>query len=120
MKARASFVSAICLCFCFSAHAATATPKPKSKRPARLIVRRASNFGTNLVLQVWIDGKKTANIPRDQHYGGLISAGRHTLTVLSLPGTQSRRPTSVRLWFQAGRVYIYTAAWERDRLVLHA
>ena len=96
----------------------TSKSKPKSKPPARLIVQRAPNFGTNLVLQLSIDGRKTADIPRDQHYGGTISAGRHTLTVISLPNTQSRRPISMRLTFQSGKVYLYTAMWDRDRLVL--
>jgi len=83
-----------------------------------LIVQRAPNFGTNLVLQLSIDGKKTANIPRDQHYGGMIPAGRHMLAVISLPNTQSRRPTLMRVTFQSGKIYLYTAMWERDRLVL--
>src|SRR4051812_48854761 len=96
-----------------------AKPTPKPKPTARLIVQRSPNFGTGLVVQLFIDGKKVANIPRDQHYGGLISAGRHTIAVLALPNTQSsRRATSVRLAATAGKVYIYTAGWVSDRLVL--
>ncbi len=95
-------------------------PKPKSKTVpgSRLIVQRSPNFGTNLVVQVWIDGKKIANIPRDQHYGGMISAGRHSLTILALPNTLSRRATSIRVSVKPGKTYIYTAAWNRDRLIL--
>lgn len=101
-----------------AASKAKAKPTPKAKPTARLIVQRASNFGTNLVVQLSIDGRKIANIPRDQHYGGTISAGRHTLAVLALPNTQSRRATSIRLTAKAGKAYIYTAGWARDRLVL--
>src|SRR3954469_19382277 len=86
-----------------------AKPTPKHKPTARLIVQRSPNFGTDLVVQLFIDGKKMANIPRDQHYGGTISAGGHTIAVLALPNTQSRRATSVRLAASAGKVYIYTA-----------
>jgi hypothetical protein len=81
-------------------------------------VQRAPNFGTDLVVRLSIDGTRVADIPRNQHYGGVLSAGRHVLTVLALPNTQSRRPTSMRLRVRSGHVYIFTATWESDRLVL--
>ena len=87
---------------------------------ARLIVQRAPNFGTNLVVRLLIDGRKVADIPRDQHYGGFVSAGRHVLTVLAVPNTGFRRPTLIAVKVQSGHVYIFTTAWEADRLVLRA
>jgi hypothetical protein len=91
-----------------------------SSRPgvARLIIQRAPNFGTNLFVRLSIDGKKVADIPWNQHYGGTIPAGRHVLSVLALPNTQSRRPTSMRVTVQSGRAYVFTATWQQDRLVL--
>jgi hypothetical protein len=89
-----------------------------SSRGARLIVQRAPNFGTNLIVQLSIDGKRVADIPRNQHYGGIISAGHHLLTVRAMPNTQARRPTSMRLTVRSGQVYIFTAMWEHDHLVL--
>ena len=84
----------------------------------RLIVQRAPNFGTDLVAQLSIDGRKVADIPRDQHYEGIVPAGRHVLTVLALPNTDFRRPTSVSLTIQSGRTYIFTATWRSDRGVV--
>ena len=95
----------------------TPTPIPSGKT-ARLIVQRAPNFGSDLFVRLLIDGKQVANIPRNQHYGGFISAGRHTVTALALPNTEARRPTSIRLTAKAGQVYIFTASWDADRLVL--
>jgi len=95
----------------------TPTPIPSSKG-ARLIIQRAPNFGTDLSIRVSIDGKKVANVPRNQHYGGVLSPGRHVLTVLVLPNIQSRQPTSIALKMKAGRVYIFTATWNGDRLIL--
>jgi len=100
-------------------------PKPKpSPTPSgptgRVIVQRAPNFGTDLSIRLLIDGKKVADIPRNQHYGGVLKAGRHTVTALALPNTQSRRPTSIVVSIKAGKVYIFTAAWDADRLVLRA
>src|SRR6266404_8417318 len=98
----------------------TATPTPsKSSRPtARLIVQRAPNFGTDLSIRLSIDGKKAADVPRNQHYGGVLAAGRHVVSALVLPNTQSRRPTSMVLAMKPGKVYIFTAMWEGDRLIL--
>src|SRR5215471_12468918 len=95
----------------------TPAPTPSGKT-ARLIVQRAPNFGSDLFIRLLIDGKQVANIPRNQHYGGFVSAGRHTVTALALPNTEARRPTSIRLTAKAGQVYIFTASWDSDRLVL--
>lgn len=99
---------------------ATPTPSTTSSRhpTARLIVQRAPNFGTNLSIRLLIDGKKVSDVPRNQHYGGVLTAGRHVVTALSLPNTQLRRPTSIALTLKAGKVYIFTAEWDGDRLVL--
>jgi hypothetical protein len=83
----------------------------------RLIVQRTPNFGTHLSIRLSIDGK-VANIGRNQHYGGVLSAGRHVVTALALPNTEARRPTSMALTIKTGQVYIFTATWDSDRLVL--
>jgi len=97
----------------------TPTPSPiPSSKGGRLIIQRAPNFGSDISIRVSIDGKKVANIPRNQHYGGVLAAGRHVVTLLALPNVQSRQPTSMALNMKAGKVYIFTATWESDRLVL--
>ena len=96
-----------------------ATPGPTpSGKTARLIVQRAPNFGSDLFIRLSIDGKHVASIPRNQHYGGFVSAGRHTIAAMALPNTEQRRPMSMRLTAKAGQVYIFTASWNADRLVL--
>jgi hypothetical protein len=95
------------------------TPAPiPSGKVGRVIVQRAPNFGSDLFIRLSVDGKRAADIPRNQHYGGVLAAGRHVLTALALPNTQSRRPTSIRVTIKSGKVYIFTATWEGDRLVL--
>ena len=93
------------------------SPTPSGKT-ARLIVQRAPNFGSDLFIRLAIDGTQVASIPRNQHYGGFVSAGRHTITAIALPNTEQRRPTSTRLAAKAGHVYIFTVSWSSDRLVL--
>jgi hypothetical protein len=95
------------------------TPSPTlSGKVGRLIVQRAPNFGTDLSIRLLVDGKRAGDIPRNQHYGGVLAAGRHVVTALALPNTQSRRPTSISVTIKSGKVYIFTAAWEGDRLIL--
>lgn len=106
-------IVSICAVFC-----ATGRTGAAGQPNARLIVQRTPTFGTNLFIRLSIDGRHVADIPRDQHYGGFLSAGRHVLTVLSLPNTESRRPTSIRLTVKPGQLYIYTAMWDSDRMVL--
>jgi hypothetical protein len=89
-----------------------------SHKGGRLIVHRAPNFGTDLVVHLSIDGREVADIVRDRHYDGFISTGHHLLTVLALPNLESRRPTSTRLTVQPGHTYVFTAVWESDRVVL--
>jgi len=98
--------------------AATETQAVSGHGGARLIVQRAPNFVNDLGVQLSIDGRIVANIPRDQHYDGGLSGGRHTLSILALPNTESHRPTSVRVAMRSGRTYIFTAAWDANRLVL--
>jgi len=86
-----------------------------TSRGARLIVQRAPNFGNDRVVQLWIDRRKVAEIPRDQHYEGFVSGGHHTLGVLSLPNTESRQPTAIGLTLRSGRTYIFTATWDSVR-----
>ena len=95
------------------------TPSPvPSGKVGRVIVQRAPNFGTDLSIRLLIDGKKAGDIPRNQHYGGVLTAGRHVVTALALPNTQSRRPTSIGVTIKSGKVYIFTATWDGDRLIL--
>ncbi len=104
-----------CAMFAASSEAQAASSRHEV---ARLIVQRAPNFGNKIFVRLSIDGKKVADIPWNQHYGGTLSAGRHVLTVLALPNTQSRRPTSMPLTVRSGRAYIFTATWQQDRHVL--
>lgn len=121
MNSRHNSASRLFLIFAFACAfliSGTETQARTSHEGARLIVQRAANFGTELVVHLSVDGREVADILRDHRYDGFVSAGRHVLTVLALPNTESSRPTSVRVTVRSGRTYIFTAAWEADHLVL--
>ena len=89
-----------------------------SHKGGRLIIQRAPNFGNDLVVHLSIDGKKVADIPRDQRYDAPASAGRHVLTVVARPNAEHRPPISMHLTVQSGHTYILTAVWEADHGVV--
>src|SRR5438093_13439372 len=111
---RIFFVLALTLSIFASGTSAPARERVSKVSPAltgkvgRLIVQRTPNFGTHLSIRMSIDGKKEADIGRKQHYGAVLSAGRHVVTVLALPNTEERRPTSIALTIKACPEYIYT------------
>jgi tetratricopeptide (TPR) repeat protein len=82
----------------------------------RLIVLRAPNFGSNMALNLKIDGKTAANIVQGRRYDEFVPAGHHTLTVSA--GT-NYQPTSTVLNVQGGQTYVLMAIRQNpDSVVL--
>jgi hypothetical protein len=75
-------------------------------------------MGTGLVLNVSIDGKQVAAVPRGQTYSGSISPGQHVISVLLVPNQLNLPPTQKRLSVQAGQTYNFTAMWQGNRVLL--
>ena len=121
MNSRHNFTSRICLVLAFACvflMGGTATEARTSHEGARLIVQRAPNVGTEVVVHLSIDDREVADIQRDHRYDVFLSAGRHVLSVVALPNIESRRPTVLRVTLGSGRTYVFTATWDMDRLVL--
>jgi len=79
----------------------------------RLIVQRSPTFGSRTYLQLWIDGKKVANIGPGHRYNESIPAGHHVLAVNYTPRTR-HQPTSMQLTVRPGKIYAFTAIRESD------
>src|SRR5712691_10429787 len=62
---------------------------PASVRPvngaARLIIHRIANLGNHLIVNLRVDGGPAASIAYGQTYEGLLSPGRHVLSLLATP-----------------------------------
>ena len=70
-----------------------------------LIVLRAPNFGSNLALNLKIDGRTAANIVPGVRYDHFVPEGRHMLTV----SVSNSQPTSTVLDVRSGQTYVFTA-----------
>ena len=102
-----------------TASASTASmPASSNKNAGRLIIQRAANMGSGLVLNISIDGKQVAALPRGQTYSGSISPGQHVVSVLLVPNQLNLLPTQKRLSVQAGQTYNFTAMWQGNTVVL--
>src|SRR5436853_1580267 len=90
-----------------------------SQSGGRLIVLRAPNFGWNLALNLQIDGRMAANLVQGRRYDHSLPAGRHVLTVSSVPSYNSYAPTSRVLNVRPGQTYVFMAVWrDTDSVVL--
>jgi hypothetical protein len=67
---------------------------------------RAPNFGSNLALNLKIDGRTAANIVPGGRYDEFVPEGRHTLTVSVASNYQAK---STELNVQRGQTYVFTA-----------
>ena len=112
-------------CFTFSgcqtsstgASGSTASRAAPSKNAGRLTIQRAANFGSDLSLNILIDGAQVASLVEGRSYNGNLSPGQHVIS-LSVTPTRGRPPTTKRLMVQAGQTYSFTAMWKGQRLVL--
>jgi tetratricopeptide (TPR) repeat protein len=101
--------------------ASPAEPSPSTETAVaqpdgRLIVLRAPNFGSNMALNLKIDGRTAANIVQGGRYDEFVPAGRHMLTVSAGANYQ---PTSTVLNVQHGQTYVFTAIRQNtDSVVL--
>jgi hypothetical protein len=120
MNSAYKYISRIFLILSFACAIFVSAPQARasSHSGGRLIVQRSPTFGTDLIIRLSIDGKEVANIPRGQRFDGSVSAGHHVVTVLSMPNTEARRPTSMRVTIRPGHTNVFTAGWSADRLVL--
>jgi tetratricopeptide (TPR) repeat protein len=81
----------------------------------RLIVLRAANFGSNMALNLKIDGRTAANIVQGGRYDDFVPEGRHMLTVSAGANYQ---PTSTVLNVQHGQTYVFTAIRQNTNSVV--
>ena len=81
----------------------------------RLIIFRAPNFGSNMALNLKIDGRTAANIVQGGRYDQFVPEGRHMLTV----SAANYQPTSTALNVRHGQTYVFTATRQNtDSVVL--
>ena len=80
---------------------------------ARLVVKRAANFGLEESVNLFVDGVQVVVLGFNQSYDATLPPGRHVLSITTNPRTYV--PTSVTqipVDAKADRTYIFTAVWD--------
>ena len=98
--------------------AGTATAAPAAQGGAQLVIRRAPNMGTNLFLDVSIDGAHAGVLAEGETFRRSLSPGNHVVSVLLRPNQLNLSPTKKTLTVTKGQTYTLTAMWKGETVVL--
>lgn len=85
---------------------------------ARLIVKRAANYGNNLDLAVSIDGQRVKRVIFGHSYDAPLSPGRHTVMVNVPSKLHDSAPATIEINVEPGRTYQFTAGFSGRDLYL--
>jgi hypothetical protein len=85
------------------------TKSQSAGNDARLIVMRIPNLGNHVIVDLSVDGVAVRSIEYGQTYKGLLSPGRHVLSVVASPNAKWKNPTDIVLNVRKGRTYNFTA-----------
>ena len=111
-------VIAACACLIFAGCAANQATAPIPPNSGHLLINRVANFGADLSLVVYVDGKNVGGFTEGRGYSGYLPAGQHTITIRVDPNPGGKRPGRLTLAVQPGQTYSYTAAWSGESLAL--
>jgi hypothetical protein len=88
---------------------------------ARLIVRRAADFGTTVYLQLYLDGVYVTTLALNEGYEGIVRPGTHDLAIATGPSAHGKSNLAYHhhINMKRGETYALTALWiEADRASL--
>jgi len=93
-------------------------PSPASAADTgKLTVMRSATFGKKLTLDVYLGGKRVAELQRGNSYTTSLPAGMHEVRV----ETSAQKPlnkVTKQVTIEAGKDSTVTASWEGQQLVL--
>lgn len=111
-------VGLACAGLIFTGCATNQAAAPIPANSGHLLINRVANFGSDLSLVVYVDGKNVGGFSEGRGYSGYLPAGQHTITIRVDPNPGGKRPGQKTLTVQAGQTYSYTAGWSGQSLVL--
>jgi hypothetical protein len=84
----------------------------------RLVVTRSPQLGTNIIVDMMIDGKKAVSMTYGHSFETTLSAGTHVLSVLPTPRPVYRTPWEMTLNIESGKTYRFSVQSGPGHLVL--
>jgi hypothetical protein len=90
----------------------------RQKGSGRLVIWRIPTLGNDVFVTLTIDGRSEASIGWGDHYDGMLSPGRHTISVQATPRPVYRDPWTMTLNVRPGQTYNFTAKSQSSVLAL--
>jgi hypothetical protein len=103
------------LCILFLVPAAAA---PRGVGYGQLVVKRSANFGLNLTLTLWIDGRLVDRLQLGRAFKASLPAGRHEIRAAVTERRLDSSPTIRRVVIEPGFTTQLTAGFRGQDLVL--
>jgi hypothetical protein len=96
----------------------TASAAPRGTGYGQLVIKRSANFGLNLTLSLWIDGRPVDQLQYGRNFSTSLSAGPHQITAAVSERRLDSSPTVRRIVIHAGATTQLTAGFHGQDLVL--
>ena len=111
-------VSLACAGLIFTGCATNQATAPIPANSGRLLINRAANFGSGLVLSCPLVGRTWEPLPRAETTMATYRQVSTRLPPGLIPIQAGTRPAQKTLTIQAGQTYSYTASWTGGNVVL--
>jgi hypothetical protein len=82
----------------------------------RLMVNRVASFGEAIPFTISVDGKQVARLDEGRSYDGLLTPGRHVISVAIAANLFDSALWQKEINVQSGQTYSFTAVWPGERM----
>lgn len=80
------------------------------------MVNRVASFGEGIPFTISVDGKQVARLDEGGSYDGLLTPGRHVISVVISANLFDSALWRKEINVQSGQTYSFTAAWPGQRM----
>lgn len=88
---------------------AQAKSQDLAEQPARLIIHRIPNIGSNVIVDLYLDGTPFGSIGYGQSFDRSLPVGRHILSVVATPRPTFSTRSNTAMNVESGKTYVFTA-----------
>src|SRR5437763_889973 len=75
-----------------------------------ITITRTASVGSGVFIGLTVDGKRVKTLMQGSRYQGMLSPGKHVISVSPDPNTSGQRPNSVEVMAEKGHSYSFTTS----------